>query len=231
VNDFVEQCRREWKRLGVRAAVADDMVAELAADFAEADSPEEVLGSDAADARSFAAAWARERGVIPRRTRNPRVIVPVVAAVLALVTACGVALMLTASAGKSSQSIAPEPPDKFVATPPELGNSEPVRIYVGPPLHVTWVTTPAVRVRERPLPVRHALGGPRCYDGVDLVPTPCVWPNGDMASTAGSEVESSGIDWPKIGLGLSLFAGIGLILLASVWVWTRARRSSHAAVP
>jgi hypothetical protein len=69
VTDFVEQCRREWKRLGVADAVANEMAADLAADLTEAEaegvSPEEVLGSSVFDPRSFAAAWAAERGVIP----------------------------------------------------------------------------------------------------------------------------------------------------------------------
>jgi hypothetical protein len=58
VTDFVEQCRREWKRLRVPDAVANEMAADLAADLTEADaegvSPEEVLGSSAFDPRSFA---------------------------------------------------------------------------------------------------------------------------------------------------------------------------------
>jgi hypothetical protein len=52
-----------------------------------------------------------------------------------------------------------------------------------------------------------------------------------MASVSGIAIESPGVDWPKVGLGLTLFAGIGLILLASAWFWSRARRSSHAAMP
>src|SRR6266702_238341 len=55
------------------------MAADLAADLKEAEadgvSPEEVLGSGAFDPRSFAAAWAAERGVSrpsPGRQRVPR---------------------------------------------------------------------------------------------------------------------------------------------------------------
>ena len=112
MNEFIQQCRREWKRLGVRSAVADEMAAELAADLQEGASPEDVLGTDAADARALAAAWARERGVVPRRTRNPRVIVPVVAAALALVGIAGAVLMATASSG-NSQSVVVEPPPRL----------------------------------------------------------------------------------------------------------------------
>jgi hypothetical protein len=67
VNEFVEECRQEWKRLHVPDPVANEMAADLEADLKEAEaegaSPEEVLGSGAFDARSFAASWAAERGV------------------------------------------------------------------------------------------------------------------------------------------------------------------------
>jgi hypothetical protein len=72
VNPFVEECRREWKRLGVPDAVANEMAADLEVDLAEAaadgTSAEEVLGTGAFDAPAFAAAWAAERGVIPPPT-------------------------------------------------------------------------------------------------------------------------------------------------------------------
>jgi hypothetical protein len=74
VNEFVEKCRREWKRLGVPDPVADEMAGDLAADLdeaaAEGASPEEVLGTGANDARSFAASWAAERGVVELRSRR-----------------------------------------------------------------------------------------------------------------------------------------------------------------
>src|SRR5919197_6324793 len=67
MNEFVEQCRREWRRLRVPTTVADEMAAELEADLADAAAEgvtaDELLGSDA---QSFAASWATERGVIPR---------------------------------------------------------------------------------------------------------------------------------------------------------------------
>jgi hypothetical protein len=68
VNEFVEECRREWKRLHVPDPIANEMAADLEADLAEAEaegaSAEEVLGSGAFDPRSFAASWAAERGVV-----------------------------------------------------------------------------------------------------------------------------------------------------------------------
>lgn len=67
---FVEECRREWKRLGVPAQVAEEMAAELRADLAEAAADgapaEDLLGTAAFDARGLAASWASERGVVPK---------------------------------------------------------------------------------------------------------------------------------------------------------------------
>src|SRR5438552_7613455 len=75
MSDFVDECRREWERLRVPDPVANEMAADLAADLKEAEaegaSAEEVLGSGAFDARSFAASWAAERGLIPPTTSVP----------------------------------------------------------------------------------------------------------------------------------------------------------------
>src|SRR5213593_2957890 len=91
VNDFVEECRREWRRLRVPESAANEMAVELAADLREAQadgvSPEEVLGSGAFDARSFAADWAAERGVSrpsAARQRTPKGWI-LLAAIVALV--------------------------------------------------------------------------------------------------------------------------------------------------
>ena len=74
MSDFVEQCRREWKRLGVPDPLAEEMAADLATDLGEAEaeglSAEELLGSSAHDPRAFAASWAAERGVIPEPPRR-----------------------------------------------------------------------------------------------------------------------------------------------------------------
>lgn len=67
VSRFVEECRREWKRLNVPETIAEEMAADLSADLEEAEaegsSIEDVLGSSALDPRAFAATWAAERGV------------------------------------------------------------------------------------------------------------------------------------------------------------------------
>jgi hypothetical protein len=69
VSDFIEQCRREWKRLNVPDPLAEEMAAELASDLNEAEaegvSAEEFLGRSLSDPRSFAASWAGERGIVP----------------------------------------------------------------------------------------------------------------------------------------------------------------------
>ena len=73
---YVEECRREWRRLGVPGALAEEMAAELEADLAEAEadgvSSAEMLGES--DPRRFAATWARERGLItepaPKKSRK-----------------------------------------------------------------------------------------------------------------------------------------------------------------
>ena len=76
MNEFVEACRLEWRRLGVPDAVANEMAADLEADLAEAAaegaSPQDVLGTAAFDPRSFAASWAAERGLIPAAAPAPR---------------------------------------------------------------------------------------------------------------------------------------------------------------
>ena len=68
MSEFVDECRREWGRLGVPPAVANEMAADLSADLDEAEaeggSPEDVLGNSAFDPRRFAAAWAGARGVM-----------------------------------------------------------------------------------------------------------------------------------------------------------------------
>jgi hypothetical protein len=101
MSEFVEQCRREWKRLGVPDPLAEEMAADLASDLGEAEadgvSAEELLGSSAFDPRSFAASWAAERGIIPvppsrGARRRPRFLAAFTA--LAAVTLIVAALLL-----------------------------------------------------------------------------------------------------------------------------------------
>lgn len=71
MSEFVEQCRVEWRRLGVADPLADEMAQDLTSDLdaaeAEGVSADEYLGASALDPQSFAASWASERGVVPRR--------------------------------------------------------------------------------------------------------------------------------------------------------------------
>lgn len=98
MSDFVEQCRGEWRRLGVPDPLAEEMATDLASDLREAEaegvSAEELLGSSAFDPRSFAASWAAERGIIPvppsrgNARRRPLVLVAFTAvAAIALIVA------------------------------------------------------------------------------------------------------------------------------------------------
>jgi hypothetical protein len=87
MSGFVEECRKEWSRLGVPEAEANEMAADLEADLAEAKaegvSPEEVLGNGYFDPRSFAASWAASRGFV-HPTRPVRGTIQVRTLVLAL---------------------------------------------------------------------------------------------------------------------------------------------------
>jgi len=75
MRPFVEDCLREWKRLGVADPVANEMAADLEVDIAEAEadggSAEDVLGIEAFDAPAFARSWAAARGVIPESQAAP----------------------------------------------------------------------------------------------------------------------------------------------------------------
>jgi hypothetical protein len=104
VSDFIEQCRREWGRLGVPDQLAGEMATELAADLGEAEAEGvaagELLGNSVSDPRSFAASWAAERGIIPASPsrlhlrRRPRTLVAFTAlAALAMIVAA--VLLLT----------------------------------------------------------------------------------------------------------------------------------------
>jgi len=110
MTDFVEQCRGEWKRLGVPDPIAEEMAVDLAADLSDAEaegvSAEEFLGSSAFDPASFAASWAAERGIIPAPTgrgnarKRPFVLVAFTA--LAAITVIVSALLLATGEPKLS---------------------------------------------------------------------------------------------------------------------------------
>jgi hypothetical protein len=104
VNEYVAECRREWRRLGVSSSIADEMAAELEADLDEAPSLDEVLGTDAADAHAFARRWALERGVVPSPRRGPRAgVVAALALAFALAAIAGALLMIVSSPSHSER--------------------------------------------------------------------------------------------------------------------------------
>ena len=102
MSEFVEQCRLEWRRLGVADPLAEEMAADLASDLEEAEaegvSAADYLGASASDPRSFAASWASERGIIPgpsgreKGGRRPRALVAFTA--LAAIAAIVASLLL-----------------------------------------------------------------------------------------------------------------------------------------
>jgi hypothetical protein len=129
VSRFIKECRREWKRLGVPDAVANEMTAELKADFEEAEaegaSREDVLGSAVFDPRSFAASWAAERGVAePRMTRErlPSRSLAIAATAALLIAVIGAGLAMLASRSGASVSVHPAAllPRPQAGTPPGL---------------------------------------------------------------------------------------------------------------
>ena len=108
MSDFVEECRREWRRLGVPEPVANEMAADLTADLEEAEaeggSPEDVLGNSAFDPRRFAAAWAAARGVTsaPTPYRPPPWRTPIAIALSVVVGVLTIGAGLALAVGRSS---------------------------------------------------------------------------------------------------------------------------------
>jgi hypothetical protein len=139
VNEFVDECRREWRRLGVPDPIASEMAADLSADLDEAEaeggSPEDVLGNSAFDPRRFAAAWAAARGVTgtPLRER-PSLWQPALAIAGALVLGVltvGAGLALLVGRGSSEVAFATR---RIVAVPGRirLFVPGPTRVVPGP---------------------------------------------------------------------------------------------------
>jgi hypothetical protein len=123
VNNFVDECRREWRRLRVPGHIADEMAAELAADLEEG-APEDVLGSDWLDARAFAARWAAERGVA-RSRRTGRLLVLAATLALVAVAAVGAALTRTATSTASATPVVHMDGDSIWVTAPEMRSQPP----------------------------------------------------------------------------------------------------------
>src|SRR5258708_4600819 len=98
MSAFVDECRREWKRLGVPDATADEMAGDLRADIDEAErdgaSAVDLLGTSLHDPRGFAAAWANERGLVPAKRHPIRARWVVVGTLAAVVAICALTATL-----------------------------------------------------------------------------------------------------------------------------------------
>jgi hypothetical protein len=148
MSDFVEQCRREWKRLGVPDPLAEEMAADLASDLREAEaegvSADDLLGEVAADPRSFAASWAGERGIIPepprgRARRKPSALVAFTA-LAAIVLIIAAALLATGEPKVSLTRSRSAPPHLHASSvhpsiPPGIGH----RVQASAAAPVEWV--------------------------------------------------------------------------------------------
>jgi hypothetical protein len=166
VDPFVKRCRREWKRLRVPDAVANEMAADLDADLREAAadgaSPEEVLGSGYFDARSFAASWAAERGVIPapsaeRARGGSPILVATVA--FAVVAALGAGMVIASRGPARWAAVAAAPPfqiHRAVIDCPALGPMPPaLHTCSVPPRQITAGPPPQLFLRPAQI---HVLG-------------------------------------------------------------------------
>jgi len=134
VSEFVEECRREWRRLGVPDPIANEMAADLTADIEEAEaeggSAEDVLGNSVFEPQRFAAAWAGARGVMasplphdgaPRRRAAVAIALTAFAALFVLVA---LALLLgrrSASAAVSVRRILAAPGSVHLFGPGPVG--------------------------------------------------------------------------------------------------------------
>jgi hypothetical protein len=128
---YVEECRREWKRLGVPDLLADEMATDLEADLVEAQadgvSASEILGES--DPRRFAASWAGERGLIsdPPPKKSHRRLWIVLAAVVGVFLLFGgtaaFGLLATTSVEGSAPPVHVQPisPSQSVTVPSLVG--------------------------------------------------------------------------------------------------------------
>ena len=200
MSDFVAECRREWKRLRVPDAVADEMAAELAVDLAEAEadgvSAEEVLGAGALDPRSFAASWAAERGVIATWPKR-RLLVAVIAVLSVAALAAGAAILATPSTTKSA-----------LASPDSTARMFDVTLDSS--------TTPLLQVWD----VRSwdPAAGRRGAQDVTLPPLP----NGTIAPASEPDTNTDAIAWAL------LIAGIAGLVLTSLYWFGRLRPTATA---
>ncbi|HEY5024661.1 MAG TPA: hypothetical protein VII76_06775 [Acidimicrobiales bacterium] len=160
MSQFVDECRREWRRLGVPDPIANEMAADLTADLEEAEAEggtaEDVLGNSAFDPRRFAAAWAAARGVTspptldsPSRWRRPMAIaLPALVGVLVV----GAGLLLLVGRRSSAFAVVTH---RIVAGPGPIRLFGPGagRIVIPGPLGRTFVGSGVAGVDVHPLAV------------------------------------------------------------------------------
>lgn len=202
MSQFIEECRREWKRLRVPDPVANEMAADLEADLKEAEeegaSAEDVLGSGAFDPRSFAASWAAERGVIqpplPSGIVRPRRSLPSAAiAACAVIAVIGAVLALVASPAGSgrlaiaSTSIGPRPALAFVGPRGQA-------VVTRPALPGLRLIPPVLRLRLR----------------AGLLPS---------AQVFAVQRNGSDVDLRSVGVVLLIVGVVGLIVSLLYWQW------------
>ena len=144
MSDFVDQCRQEWRRLGVPDPLAAEMAADLASDLTEAEaegvSAEEYLGRSFFDPRSFAASWAAERGIIPPPASpgnaGRRSLVLVAFTALAAITLI-VAAMLLLTDKPSVSLVASTPSGRHVSVTPTGPGGQALHANLSAP--VEWI--------------------------------------------------------------------------------------------
>ena len=102
---FVDECRREWRRLHVPAELADEMASELEADLAEAGSLEELLGTAPVDASLFARNWATERGLAAAPSRRRSLLAASLATLALASTIAGAALTIREANSEPSRPV------------------------------------------------------------------------------------------------------------------------------
>jgi hypothetical protein len=200
VNQFVEECRREWKRLRVPDRVANEMAADLAADLEEAESEgasaAELLGSGAPDARSFSASWAAERGVIPPPSLRHRLFsrsrVLAATAALTVIAAIGAALVIFASPDASA-------PTAAIGVPPEFAASR-------APAGIAALRVPPPRIFVAPAP-------PSGF-----------WIKPDGRGVVLAQANGSGVEINKVGSILLIVGIVGIIVSVPLALWSSRRR-------
>jgi hypothetical protein len=149
MSEFVEQCRAEWRRLGVADPIAEEMAADLTSDLddaqAEGVSAADYLGSSASDPRLFAADWAAERGIIPappsrgNGRRTPRALVAFTA--LAAITMIVAALLLATGEPKVVLTASRSTPPHLSVPPagPSIHAGTVHRIQASAAAPVEWI--------------------------------------------------------------------------------------------